>query len=407
MNFSIDSGLQGSYREKIRSNFRSIGSIRPIECIVSIEMSGGLSSSSLGGSRADLKSSFVSVGTRHFPGLTDQINAVVFDTDKTCFVCTRNVLYTFSPNGTRAVVCGDPAEEPGFVDGTGNQARLNFPCRMLLLGNKRMILSEPRNHALRMVFLETGIVKTIVGNGVAGISADITDGSAQLNSPSGICKNAEGFIFLADSMNHRIMRLEIADDWPETELRMTKYCGNGVAGNIDGCPETCAFDCPVGISMDYDDDLVIADCNNHAVRRVCKCCAHTDTIGGTNTDAVSFRDGDLKDARFCFPMDIVVDRDNYVIVADQKNHCIRLIKANDSENNVTTLAGKRNDSVNNLVPHECQSIDGLSKKARFNFPTHLSFDNSGQLVVVCLNNSGAVRIVNSLNSSFDAPHNTD
>jgi 6-phosphogluconolactonase (cycloisomerase 2 family) len=103
----------------------------------------------------------------------------------------------------------------------------------------------------------------------------------------------------------------------------------------------------------------------------------------------------------------LVDRDNYIIVADQKNNCIRLIKWNDSENNVTTLAGKRGDWVNNLVPLVFQSIDGLSKKARFNFPTHLSFDNSGQLVVVCLNNSGAVRIVDSLNSSFDAPRHTD
>jgi hypothetical protein len=374
---------------------------------VLIKMSGGLSASSQGNSRAALKSAFASVGTRHFPGLTDEIHAVEFDTDDTCFVCTHNVLYSFSPNGTSAVVCGDPAAEPGFVDGNRNQARLNFPCRILLLGNKRMILSEPRNHALRMVFLETGIVKTIVGNGVAGISADITDGSAQLNWPSGICKNSEGFVFLADSLNHRIMRLEIADDWPETELRMTKYCGSGVPGHIDGCPDTCAFDSPVGLVIDHDDDMLIADCNNNAIRFVCKSCVETSTIAGANTDALSFRDGDLQSARFFFPVDIVVDRNNYVIIADRNNHCIRLIKSNRTGKNVITLAGRRSVSADNLVPLECQSIDGLSKKARFNLPSQLSFDNSGQLVVVCINNSGAVRIVNSLNSSFDPPRHTN
>jgi len=106
--------------------------------------------------------------------LTDEIHAVGFDTYNTCFVCTHNALYAISPNGTRALVCGDPASEPGFVDGTGHQVRLDEPNWMLLLGGKRLILSESNNHALRMVFLET-----IVGNGIAGIVGE--GGSAQLN----------------------------------------------------------------------------------------------------------------------------------------------------------------------------------------------------------------------------------
>jgi len=361
-------------------------------------------------SRAALKSSFASVGTRQIPGLTHEIHAVGFDTDNTCFVCTTNALYAISPNGTRALVCGDPDSEPGFVDGVGHQVRLDEPNWMLLLSGKRLILSEPKNHALRMVFLETGTVKTIVGNGIAGISVDVgapEGSSAQLNHPGGICQNAEGYIFLADSFNHRIMRLEIADDWPETELRMTKYCGKGVPGHIDGSAETSAFDCPVGLFIDNDNDMFVADYNNHAIRFICNCCAYTNTIGGHNKDRVCFRDGNFKSARFFFPMAIVVDRNNYIIVADRGNHCLRLLKWNNNEHNVTTLAGRRSLLEDNTVPPEFQSINGLSKTARFHLPCHLCFDNSGQLLVVCKNNNGAIRIVNPLNSSFDPPRNTD
>jgi hypothetical protein len=370
-------------------------------------MRGGWSASSQGPSRAAQKSAFASVGTCFFPGLSDHITAVVFDTDNTCFVCTHNVLYACSANGTRAVVCGDPAAEPGFVDGTGIRARLNLPSWMLLLSNNRMILSEPLNHALRMVFLDTGVVTTIVGNGIAGISPGITDGSAQLNSPEGICKNAEGLIFLADSLNHRIMSLEIADDWPTTEIRMTNYCGSGESGFIDGSSTDSAFDCPIGLAIDNDNDLIVADSNNHAIRSVCNCCGFATTVVGSKGGETVFRDGSLKEARFFFPNGIVVDRNNYYIVADRNNHLIRLIRWNNKAKDVITLAGRRSVTAYNLVPLELQSIDGLGQKARFSLPTHLSFDNSGQLVVVCVNNNGAVRIVNSLNSSFDAPGHTD
>jgi hypothetical protein len=130
-------------------------------------------------------------------------------------------------------------------------------------------------------------------------------------------------------------------------------------------------------------------------------------VVGSKGGETVFRDGSLKEARFFFPNGIVVDRNNYYIVADRDNHLIRLIRWNNNAKDVITLAGRRSVTAYNLVPLELQSIDGLGQKARFSLPTHLSFDNSGQLVVVCVNNNGAVRIVNSLNSSFDAPGHTD
>jgi len=353
--------------------------------------------------RAALKSAFASVGTRQIPGLTDEIYAVVFDTDDTFFVATHNALYAISANGTRALVCGDPASEPGFVDGTGNQVRLNSPCRMMLFGDKKLVLSEPDNHALRMVFLETGTVKTIVGNGVAGVSVDVTNESAQLNCPTGICQNADGLIYIADTLNHRIMILRIPDDWPNSEIHIDVFCGVGLPGHVDGIYDISSFDGPIGLQIDHDSNLIVADEKNNCIRSVCECCGFSKTITGKYADAVKFRDGPVESARFSSPVDVVVDDDNSILVADRYNHCLRMIKSNGQKHEVVTLAGRRSVLIDDVLPLELQSIDGLSKRARFNFPRHLCFNNSGQLVVVCNNNNGAIRVVSPRNSSFAPP----
>ena len=374
--------------------------------------------------RVSVGSSLASVETKKFPGLSNHlITAFEFDTDNNCFVLTRSALFMISSNGTKGLVCGDDSEELGFSDGAGIQARFDCPSHMQLLSGKRLLVSDWNNHALRMVFLETGIVQTIVGTGEPGISADgVEDETSQLNQPGGLAKDSNGIVYCADSQNNRIMKLEIPDDWPTTKVSMTVLSGCGNAGHVDGDRETSEFNMPIGLRLDGDNNLVVADAYNRAIRYVCSSCGQSKTLSGNDIDSVEFRDGEANNARFAYPCEIAVDANNNFIIVDQYNHCLRLMKQSglpyinvghdhpeSDYPSVVTIAGGGNIFGHNDIPSELQSVDGLGVNARFYLPFHISFDNTGKLWVLSADNHGEARIVTSLNeNSFIAKglHNT-
>lgn len=130
----------------------------------------------------------------------------------------------------------------------------------------RIYVLERGGHALRVV--ETnGLIKTLVGTGQKGFSGD--DGpalQATLNGPKHLCFDRDGSILIADTENHVIRRYSPANG------KITRVAGTGKKGRagLGGAPLDCELSQPHGVTVYRDGTLYISDSSNHRVLKIVK-----------------------------------------------------------------------------------------------------------------------------------------
>lgn len=132
-----------------------------------------------------------------------------------------------------------------------------------------------------------GIITTIAGTGVPGYSGDgVPAIRASLWNPYGVAADANGSVYIADALNHRIRQVR-----PDGVI--TTVAGTGTAGySGDGGPAAQAsLNTPYGVAVDAQGSVYIADWGNRRIR-----CVGTDgditTVAGNGTESYS-GDGSL------------------------------------------------------------------------------------------------------------------
>jgi DNA-binding beta-propeller fold protein YncE len=108
-----------------------------------------------------------------------------------------------SPDGQVTTLAG--AEEPGYVDGQGLEARFNFLSGIAVDAKGNLYVADTANHSIRKITPE-GEVTTLAGNGKPG-DADGPVSEAQFRAPEGMAVGPEGNIIVADTGNHRIRKI--------------------------------------------------------------------------------------------------------------------------------------------------------------------------------------------------------
>ncbi len=147
----------------------------------------------------------------------------------------------------------------GLHDGPLAEAAFAQPSGVASLGGK-LFAVDAEASAVRQVDLAAGRVRRLVGRGLfAWGFADGVGDAARLQHPLGIAAG-DGALWLADTDNHAIRRLD-----PETR-RLETVSGGG-RGSADGPLATARFDEPGALAW-ADGVLWVADTNNHALRRV-------------------------------------------------------------------------------------------------------------------------------------------
>ncbi len=146
----------------------------------------------------------------------------------------------------------------GNREGIGAAAAFNTPSGIALDKQGNVYVADTGNHAIRKIAAD-GTVSTLAGSGVAGF-ADGQGAQAQFNGPVGVAVDEEGVVYVADTYNDRIRK--IAPDGSVTTL-----AGSGLPGFVDGIGEAAQFDTPCGIAVGKD-GIYIADTSNDAVRRI-------------------------------------------------------------------------------------------------------------------------------------------
>ena len=181
---------------------------------------------------------------------------------------------------------------------------------------------------------------------------------AQFSGVTGICADNTGNIYLVDSGNNRIRKIDTTND-----NMVSTFAGSGVEGYEDGIGTTAAFAGPNGICIDTQNNLYITDFWNYKIRKITPAGVVT-TVAGTTQ---GFTDGNGITAKFGYLEGICIDSQNNLYVADAGNHKIRKITPTGI---VSTVAG----TISGY-------LDGAGSVAKFDYPNGICIDSNNNLYV--------------------------
>lgn len=229
--------------------------------------------------------------------------------------------------------------------------------------------------------------RTLAGSRFAVEQDESAGHESTLRYPGGVIAiaprvGAPGRLFVADSLNHRV----IAAGWPDESGRaaLAGVFGGSARGFADGPAGDAAFSGPQGLSYDPDDEaLYVTDVDNHAVRRIELKTGFVRTIAGTGRIGEISRGGatGVRQA-LRSPWGLAFDgRRRRLLVAMAGDHRVWSI---DLTTMVTrAIAGTGRDRV----------ADGRSEEAMFSQPSGLALSSDGETVYVADSAGSAVRAI--------------
>lgn len=182
-----------------------------------------------------------------------------------------------------------------------------------------LFIADTGNHRIRRVDRQ-GIITTVAGTGQSGFAGDGGPaGSAMLNDPTGILADSAGSLYISDCTNLRVRRVSSAGV-------ISTFAGNGLVGlaGDGGLATAASFQWPVGLARDAGGNLFIADSSSLRVRRVTPAGIIT-TVAG-NGRFRFFGDGSTAPAASLnFPRRAAVDAAGNLYIADTDNQRIRKV----------------------------------------------------------------------------------
>lgn len=186
------------------------------------------------------------------------------------------------------------------------------------------------SNRIRKINPNTGIITTIAGSTAWALSGDGGPASAAtFHFPHGLCIDVSGNIFIADELNHRIRKIDVAGI-------ITTYAGSVEGYGGDGGPATNAkLQNPDGICTDSSGNLYIADKYNHRVRKVSTDGIIT-TIAGTGVAGFAGDSGLAVLAKLNTPSTVCFDKERNLCIADYQNGRVRKINW---IGNINTIVG--------------------------------------------------------------------
>lgn len=179
-----------------------------------------------------------------------------------------------APDGTITTYAGGGT--PGADGVPATAAAPQRPAALALDAKGNLFIAEADGNTVRKVDATTGLITTVAGTGAPGSTGDGAAATAALlYAPKGLAVIGDE-IYIADTMNHRVQRLDLATG------TMTTVAGKGTAGFVgDGGPAAEAtLNRPYAVAFDADGNLAILDGLNHRVRLVAMCAKTISTLAG-------------------------------------------------------------------------------------------------------------------------------
>ncbi|HEX8163461.1 MAG TPA: NHL repeat-containing protein [Pyrinomonadaceae bacterium] len=237
----------------------------------------------------------------------------------------------------------------GYADGAGASASFSTPSALAIDGGGNLYVADTGNNRIRKIAPD-GTASSVAGSGSAGFR-DGTADAAQFDAPVGVAVDAQGGLYVADTYNDRIRVVT-----PAGEVRT--LAGGGQPGYADGDAGGARFDTPCGVAVMPNGVVIVADTGNDRLRRVT-------TAGQVTT--VNLRSPDQTAVELSSPVGLAATHDNFLYVTEQDRGRVWQVAPDDT---ARLVAGAG-----------LGFADGEGQSARFNQPAGVAVDRAGALYV--------------------------
>lgn len=259
--------------------------------------------------------------------------------------------------------------------GPATSARLRAPSGMAVAADGSLYIADTKNHRIRRVDPD-GVITTVAGTGSSG---DTGDGGpaveARLSQPHDVAVAADGTLYIADTHNNRIRMVTPAGV-------ISTIAGTGTYGSTGDNDVATAAELaqPRGLALQNDGSVLIADTFSGRVRRIGPNGTIT-TLAGTGATGFAGDNGPALEAQLAHPHDVATMPDGSILVADTTNSRIRKILPSGI---ITTAAG--NGAVGS-------GGDGASAiNSELSYPRGLTVAHDGTVLIADVDNN-RVRMV--------------
>lgn len=289
--------------------------------------------------------------------------------DGTADVTSR---FTQQPDlsGTVRYVTGDRRSGDRFSGdhGPATEAVLNFPTAVAVDGDGNVYISDTMNHRVRRVDAQSGVITTVAGTGAPRYTGDGGPAvAASLNEPVGLVLDPDGNLYIADQSNHRVRMIDAKTGNIHTiaGTGQAAYNGDGMAA-ADACLAG-----PSGLVLGEDGELYIADTFNGRIRAVNLVTLSIRTIAGDGGDYRYQGPAESPCASLSRPFGIAVDPRGNLLVTDSDNHLLRRWSRKDGR--LERVAGTGRSSWG--------GDGGPALEADLNYPFGVAVDREGNILI--------------------------
>ncbi len=275
-----------------------------------------------------------------------------------------------------SVIAGNLSSGPGYSGngGAATNAQLNRPFGVAIDKAGNLFIADSNNSVVRKVDA-SGKITTVVGDQ----SIQFPNGKMMLDASlhaTGVAVDSTGNVFIADYYNDIVLKLDPAG-------KVTVVAGTSQKGGYSGDngPATSAqlLD-PTGIAVDKDGNLFIADSANNVIREV-DVNGIIHTVAGNKWLGLGYSGdgGPAVDARLYYPEGVAVDNQGNLFIADSFHSAIRKV---DKNGNITTVAGLSPSAPDYMPPvGDYKGDGGPAVRASLDAPEGIAVNDAGELFI--------------------------
>ena len=232
--------------------------------------------------------------------------------------------------GIITTIAGNGAVGYGGDNGPAADSILSSPSGVSLDGAGNLYIADTGSDVVRMINAATGNITTVAGDGTAGYRLTDDGGLAtlaELDAPQGVTLDSGGNLYIADTYNQRIRRVNAISGI------ITTVAGDGTAGyrlaDDGGLATKAELNFPDAVAFDSQGNWYIADSLNNRIRQVNAITGDITTLAGSGVAGYRATDngGPASAAELYVPSGVAVDPAGNVYIADTQNNAIRKVSS--------------------------------------------------------------------------------
>ncbi|HEY4381652.1 MAG TPA: Ig-like domain repeat protein [Acidobacteriaceae bacterium] len=304
----------------------------------------------------------------------------------------HKVLFYPASGGAGSTVAGGNGSGYSGDNGLALSAKLNSPKGVAVDSAGNVYIADTGNNVVRRVDAYTKRITTIAGgaSSVCPLATDTFGDSClatltTLSAPAGLAVDVSGNVFVSDT-GHNLIR-QIAPNGYSYLYAGGTVCSAATDTYGDGCKATQAvFSAPSGLTIDASGNLLVADAGNNLVRKLSPLTGIVTALAGNGQAGFGGDGNTATSAQLSSPQGVAVDAAGDVFIADTGNHGLRIV--NPASGIISTLAGVLGSTGTGAVP-------GPASGVLLNAPRGIAVSTLGTLTLADSSNSRLLHVQRS------------